>query len=610
MIVPMKKVYLVLLESRKREALAKLKRCGVVHVEIRGRSSTNIEQLQEKRQFFQRALQAIPLEAVDKKKVSPSLSYHETFEVAGKINTIAEQIRSLREETDKLFREIDSYERWGDFDPETVQLLASRGVLLRLYEIRTTYLDTLPRTGKIFTVFKSKAYTGIVWIGRNEEDFPQGQESIPLPRKGLLAMKNEYNLKKEQIAKLEEELFFLAQHRFAIEQVLAELEEQLEFEQVCADIETEGILVYLSGFVPETRVENLKKAAAENSWALLVRDPEPDEPVPTLIENPRWIRIIQPVFKLLGTIPGYREVDISFFFLIFFSLFFSMIIGDAGYGIILLSLSIYFSIQERKRMGMISDGLLLLLVMGTGTIVWGTITGNWFGYKAISEIPPFSKLVVPALNSWDPRSSKVVQHFTFIIGVVHLTIARTWNFLREIKKEPRIRAFAQLGWLSMLLGLYFLVLNLVLDPIKYPVPSFAVYVILGGFITVLFLGQQEGNFIKGILKGLGNFIPTFLSSISVFADIISYIRLFAVGLASIKIAESFNTMAQGIMTNPIGIIAGIVIIVLGHGLNMAMSGLSVIVHGVRLNMLEFSNHLGLEWSGFAYRPFSEREKER
>lgn len=287
-----------------------------------------------------------------------------------------------------------------------------------------------------------------------------------------------------------------------------------------------------------------------------------------------------------------------------------MIIGDAGYGIILLSLSIYFSIQERKRMGMISDGLLLLLVMGTGTIVWGTITGNWFGYKAISEIPPFSKLVVPALNSWDPRSSKVVQHFTFIIGVVHLTIARTWNFLREIKKEPRIRAFAQLGWLSMLLGLYFLVLNLVLDPIKYPVPSFAVYVILGGFITVLFLGQQEGNFIKGILKGLGNFIPTFLSSISVFADIISYIRLFAVGLASIKIAESFNTMAQGIMTNPIGIIAGIVIIVLGHGLNMAMSGLSVIVHGVRLNMLEFSNHLGLEWSGFAYRPFSEREKER
>jgi V/A-type H+-transporting ATPase subunit I len=606
----MKKVYLVLLESRKREALAKLKRVGVVHVEIRGRSSTNIEQLQEKRQFFLKALQALPLEAVQKNEKSLSLSYDEVCEFTEKINETAEQARSLREETDKLFREIDSYERWGDFDPETILFLESRGVLLRLYEIRTPELEALPNRGKRFTVFKSKAYTGIVWIGKNEEEFPQDQEPIPLPRKGLLAMKKEYDQKKEQIAKLEKELFSLAQYRSALEQVLAELDDQLEFEQVCADMETEGPLVYLSGFVPEPRVENLKKAAAENGWGLLIRDPEPDEPVPTLIENPRWIRIIQPVFKLLGTIPGYREVDISFFFLIFFSLFFAMIIGDAGYGILLLILSLYFSVKERKRIGMISDGLILLLVMATGTVVWGAITGNWFGYQTLSEIPPFSWMVVPALNSWDPRSSEVVKHFTFIIGTIHLSIAHTWNFLRELKKKPLIRAFTQLGWLSMVLGLYFLVLNLVLDPNKYPVPPFAVYMIGGGVITVLLLGQQEGNFIKGVLKGLGNFITTFLNSISVFADIISYIRLFAVGLASIKIAESFNTMAQGIMTNPIGIVAGILIIVLGHGLNMAMSGLSVIVHGVRLNMLEFSNHLGLEWSGFAYKPFSEREKER
>jgi V/A-type H+-transporting ATPase subunit I len=158
----------------------------------------------------------------------------------------------------------------------------------------------------------------------------------------------------------------------------------------------------------------------------------------------------------------------------------------------------------------------------------------------------------------------------------------------------------------MVLGLYFLVLNMVLDPIKYPVPDFAKTMILVGFLMVLFLSQQEGNFFKGLIKGLGGFITTFLNSISAFSDIISYIRLFAVGLAGIEIAKSFNAMAQGMMTNPAGIVFGIIVIVLGHGLNMAMSGLSVIVHGVRLNVLEFSNHLGLEWSGFSYKPFREQ----
>ena len=226
-----------------------------------------------------------------------------------------------------------------------------------------------------------------------------------------------------------------------------------------------------------------------------------------------------------------------------------------------------------------------------------------------SRAAHFSWFVVPALSSWDPRSSETVKFITFVIGTIHLSIAHIWNFAREIGKKPRIRAFTQLGWLSMVLGLYFVVLNMVLDARKYPVPDFARYMILGGFLAVLFLSQQEGNFFKGLVKGLGGFITTFLSSISAFSDIISYIRLFAVGLAGIEIAKSFNAMAQGLMTNPLGIVFGILVVVLGHGLNMAMSGLSVVVHGVRLNVLEFSNHLGLEWSGFSYDPFREKTRD-
>jgi len=159
----------------------------------------------------------------------------------------------------------------------------------------------------------------------------------------------------------------------------------------------------------------------------------------------------------------------------------------------------------------------------------------------------------------------------------------------------------------MVLGLYFLVLNMVLDPRKYPMPEFAWPMVFAGLAVVILFANQEGKFLRGILKGVSNLLPTFLSCIGAFSDIISYIRLFAVGLSSFEVAKSFNAMAEASANGIIGIIAAVVIGLLGHGLNLAMGALSVIVHGVRLNMLEFSSHLGMEWSGFPYKPFAERE---
>ena len=453
---------------------------------------------------------------------------------------------------------------------------------------------------------RKKSTTGYAWIGKTDEDFPSGFDPLPVPEKGLSGLRDSLEEKKRETASIRQEIEALRSFEAAIFEARKTIQGKIEFEQAGADLGTEGPLAHLSGFVPETKIDDLRRTAKTEGWGLLIRDPAEDEAVPTLVENPRAVRIIQPVFDFLGTVPGYREVDISFFFLVFFSFFFAMIIGDAAYGTLLLGVSVFFAVRSRKKTGTVPAVLALFLLMASGTIVWGALTGNWFGFEPIAKTAPFSWFVVPALSSWNPKSSDAVKFITFVVGTIHLSIAHIWNFSREIRKKPRIRAFAQLGWLSMVLGLYFLVLNMVLDPIKYPVPDFAKTMILVGFLMVLFLSQQEGNFFKGLIKGLGGFITTFLNSISAFSDIISYIRLFAVGLAGIEIAKSFNAMAQGMMTNPAGIVFGIIVIVLGHGLNMAMSGLSVIVHGVRLNVLEFSNHLGLEWSGFSYKPFREQ----
>ena len=110
------------------------------------------------------------------------------------------------------------------------------------------------------------------------------------------------------------------------------------------------------------------------------------------------------------------------------------------------------------------------------------------------------------------------------------------------------------------------------------------------------------KFLDGLKASLAGFFTTFLDTISCFSNIMSYIRLFAVGMASLAIAQSFNGMAEGMLSGAL-IPVGIAIIVVGHLLNLVMGILSVVVHGVRLNLLEFSGALGMEWTGYNYEPF-------
>jgi V/A-type H+-transporting ATPase subunit I len=153
--------------------------------------------------------------------------------------------------------------------------------------------------------------------------------------------------------------------------------------------------------------------------------------------------------------------------------------------------------------------------------------------------------------------------------------------------------------------------------VRFPIPTWALGLIGGGFLLVFIFGNWEGNFWKALVAGLKGIIPTFLGTVSVFADIVSYIRLWAVGLAGVAISQTINGMASGAFGEPagrivafaIGAVMGVVLLVVGHALNLVMSVLSVIVHGIRLNILEFSGHLGMEWSGYTYDPFRETVRE-
>ena len=606
MIVPMKKVFLLLLNSDKNEALNRLKDIGVVHLEDIKGSSDKLDVLQEEKDILQRSISIL---SEGNKKDTGSITYkrEETLEISKRAISLNDDLKSLTDTISTTLKEIERIKVWGDFNPDDIDILRNSGVDFKFYELKKSDYKELHRDLTIFTIAQLKS-TGFYITINDSSDALVDSDEVQMPKIGLndlhVLVKEKNNIKD----KIQKEIETLSNYRTAIKELLADYNDDIEFESIYSGLPVDGAVAYLQGFLPDKKTELIKNEAASNGWGIMIKEPDEDDHVPTFVQNSRVVRIIQPVFDFLGTIPGYHEKDISFFFLIFFSMFFAMIIGDGGYGALFLGISIYFGVKLKKKNGIVPDAVILLGEMSFFTVIWGAITGTWFGSEVISDMPFFNMFIIDKIASFsDKPNAQYIKHLTFIIGTVHLSIAHIWNFITLIKGKHVLKAISQLGWLSMVLGLYHLVLNFVLSSVLFPMPSYAWNMILGGLIAVVLFGEQDGNFFKGLIRGVSGLMTTSLNTIGAFSDIISYIRLFAVGLATVAVASSFNAMAAGMGTGVIGIIAGVVVLALGHTLNIGMAVLSVVVHGVRLNVLEFSGHLGMEWTGEYYDPFKNRK---
>lgn len=608
MIVPMKKIFLLILESEKTDALKILRDLGVVHLESISGDSDLLEELRQTKEIVSKSISILPDKKNDVQEGAVSGDRETVLEIAKRIISLAERGKAAEEEISYIRKELDRMEAWGDFNPSDIKYLESKGIKIILAELTDDDIKTLPEEVKIFTVKKRKNLTHAALIVSGSFDIDE-INVVTLPEKSRSELETLLKEKIKEKEKYESEIIKLSGASEKLNSLLQDIDAEIEFESVRSGIGMEDKISYLAGYIPAAKSTEIKKTATEHGWGIMLKDPEEEDIVPTLVKNPKAVSIIQPVFDILGIIPGYRERDISFFFLLFLSIFFAMIVGDGGYGLIFLGSSLFFGIKGKRKTGKMSEMILFLIVMSSFTVIWGAVTGTWFGSKTLSTLPFLKVFIVDKIASFSSQdTSALIKHVCFILGTIQISIAHIWNFIDEVKRKPFIRSFAQLGWLSMVNGLYYLVLNFVLDPVKYPVPQFAVYMILGGLAAVVLFSEQEGNFFKGVLKGISSLMTISLSSIGAFSDIISYIRLFAVGLATLAVASSFNAMAAGMGHGVVGIIGSVLILLLGHGLNLAMGALAIIVHGVRLNVLEFSGHLGMEWSGISYDPFRNRKK--
>jgi V/A-type H+-transporting ATPase subunit I len=605
MIVAMKKATVIARRQEEQDTLHELRKLGVLHLGAVPAQVQPAQEWREKKAILEKALAILPPVPESEQKTTAGDNLETALAAARSILDTQEAIRMLNEMAENLKNEALRLREWQGVSVSDLQAIRGSGLEIRFFEVPPKQLDRVPPGFKPFIIKRTRA---LLWIAlvveagsalnlEFKELYPPQRDTVELE---VLQAENRSDLRRSRM-----EMDRLGGQSGRLEHAVKTASREIELAEAAAAMGQTEALSYLGGFLPAEQIPLLRKACQDNSWALLLQDPSAEDDVPTIVRNRRWIDIIQPVFQLLGTVPGYREFDISFFFLLFFTFFFAVIIGDAGYGLIFFSATLFSGIRFRRRKKEIPPFLVLMMILSSATILWGALTGTWFGSEKLAVLPFLSWMIVPALSSFNPASGETFKHIFFIVGTVHISIAHIWSFIRQSKDKPFIRSLAQLGWLSLVLGLYYLVLNMVISSDKFPVPFHAKWLIACGVSFIILFSRQEGRFFRGVAMGFANLLTTLLSSISAFADIISYIRLFAVGLAGIEIAKSFNGIAASLGTNITGIIAGGIILLFGHALNLAMGSLSVVVHGIRLNMLEFSGHLGMEWSGKPYKPFKE-----
>jgi len=633
MIVPMKKISLITLGDKKEETLKKLGELGIVDIEISEASSEKLNQLKDNIALLKNALFTIGKSKSKKQKELDSL---EVLALAKEIALLSEEKTKCHTQRAALSAELQRLKKWGDIDPESILELRLKGVDIGLYEMPKSEYLALPESIKTVRLASSRSSVKFLAVRSNfEAETLAALEKylLSLPKVSCLKMRNEISAYTKQIGEIEEKISSYASSVESIKKEIKRLEKEVEFETYCAGMAEEKLsmdesrpvsVAYFKGYIEKDNLPLLKKTATDNSWGLIADEPGEEDNVPTKLKNNKFVSLIYPVMDFLGTVPGYYEYDISGWFLAFILVFFGIIFGDGGYGLLICLIALIPILKSLFTKKPIAPAFLLIGLFGLSTVVWGALTCTWFGLSP-ELLPKWLKsLSIPLISNvyadkiwtapWMPEGAGLtttqnLQIFCFSLALVQLIIA---HIKCAVRNRKSLKILGDIGSIFQLIGIFYLVLSFVVNGQVFsmglkiggvPIGIVSLALTGVGFVLTFVFANYSGSIKKSIIASLKNIVSVLLGVVNVFSDIVSYIRLWAVGLAGAAISVTVNELVGPLFGNFLFMIFAIVIMVFGHGLNMILNVLSVIVHGIRLNTLEFSSHLDITWSGHKFKPF-------
>lgn len=583
MITPMKKVMLAGRHPDRDAVLDLLRETGVVHVEPVHPELVQVSP--ELLQQIEQAAKAVETLGQFTPAAAPAAPDAAAPVLAERVQAQARRLAALRDEKQGLEQEMLQVAPWGQLGKAELAALAAGGLQIQFF--------TCPRdreasiTAELYHIVTRKDGVSYgVAVSRQAIVLGDAVTPVATPERDSEELQTVMQELNEEESTIRSTLNGLALQRETIQAHLDELEERKRFSEVELSLLHDGPIFVLQGWVPEPLAANLKQAieATDLQTGMRLSDPEEEDLPPTKLQNSWWCRPIECLYSVLGITPGYQETDISPFFLPFLTVFTAMIFADAGYGLTaLLALVVVYKPLTAK--GFRKDLLQLFMILFSGVVIYGLLTNAYFGTS-------FIKLT--SFNAANTADQDMLIKLCFFIGALHISIAHLWKIRR---KGIALTALAEVGWVCFSWGVYALVNVLVLSE---PEPPWMIPLFWVALALILFFTAPSRNIFLAVAKGLGAIA---LSATGFLSDIISYIRLWAVGLAGGILAARFNALAS-----PLPLVMAAVILMAGHLMNMALCTVAIFAHGVRLNLLEFSNHIGMEWSGREYDPFTRKNR--
>ncbi len=497
-----------------------------------------------------------------------------------------------------LRQRISVMEPWGDFQLPNIDDIG--GFRFWFYRVPAGKIKSILARDLIWQiVHRDLRHVYIVVLSKEEPP----RDAMPVPRLHLGSMPLS-QLRKLlddimlEIEDLRAERESLTRWIFKIDENLAHTENIASLTRARQQTIDRDAVFFVQAWLPCRSLERLVTFTDNQQLALMAEDPAVNELPPTLLENPKFLRGAEDLVNFYQT-PGYYSCDPSMVLFFSFSLFFAMIIGDAGYAFLLgLGLLVFWRTLRRTEPYRRMHNLALALIITS--IIWGALMGSYFG------ISPASGSFMAWFRIFDIHDTKAMMELSITIGIVHLVMA---NACKAWHCRGKSIALAPLGWIAVIAGGGILWSSHMGSEFAMNISTAGVVILGCGLFTVFLFSsdrtiRQPVDLLWRILYGVKGI--TKLSK--VFGDLLSYLRLFALGLASSSLALIFNHNAAHALRAQTGmnILTCLLIWITGHSLNVLMCLMSGVVHGLRLNFIEY-----FTWSvseeGYPFKPFSKKD---
>jgi len=607
MIVQMYKYSFLVFYSGYTEFLKDIRKIGVVHLKENKNEPT--AEMQELFRHLTEVSKAVKkLESIETEGGGKKPEFESGKMVFNRLKEIEKEMEKNHHQVQHLEKERKQLQPWGDFDWSVIEKLNNEGIEVRFMTLPSKKYN--PDWEKDFYIRKisdADGYSYFVTFEKGEEkseseknefDEIAGADELVLPRRSLGEVNAEIKKLKNQEQEFRNELhriahFNIPQLQQYHDEVQQELSEQNAHLQTTDEVD--GKVKMLEGWVPETKKEELDNYLEENEILYVVEEPEEEDKVPVLLKNNRFTKLYE-IIGNLYELPNHRELDLVPFFAPFYMMFFGFSLGDAGYGLfIVLAAAI-----AKRKLPEFKSVLSLAQWLGLGTVIFGALTGTFFGIDLLSaDVPWLERFKAYMINT------NQMFNLAIILGGIQIVFGLVLKVINISRVQGFKYSLSTIGWLILIFGLGGVFGLKSMDVLSAQGASLAQSFVLGAAgVLILLLNNPKRNIFMNFGVGLWDVYSMFTSLLG---DILSYIRLFALGVSSAILGLVFNSMAMTMKPdNPVlGPVVMIIILVIGHSITIFMASLGAFVHPIRLTFVEFYKNAGFTGGGKAYKPFAE-----